>query len=127
MAKAKKSKKSGTRRRRTKAKIGRTIRKHPAPIGATAGLGYALIKDLTTNGGKYGVSPIQHMKEMKTTGFVEGASRIIQTGAMNAMTSDVYMPALGGAAITIIGPKIPVVGKPANRLVRDLTKGKGRL
>lgn len=119
MVKTKKSKRSGTRRGRAKAAVGRRVAKHPAPVMFTAG---ALISGaaIATSANKSGYTPYKAY-----TAY--GAKSALEVIAQNAKTTSNLVPLGVGALASVVGPKLPFIGKEANKLVRDLTHGKGRL
>ena len=130
MAKKRGSKKRSTRRQASK-KVKRVMHKHPTPLGATAGLLYAGYEAIAMQGDA-GPGVGQPLSYIFPTSGHDGygksvsyrADKCVKGVALNVQKRDVLVPALLGVGVTALGPKIPIVGKPINRMVKRLSKGK---
>ena len=127
MATKKKTRKPRARPR-VKAKFSRHVAKHPAPIAATVGLlisgGEILFGPATSIGYGSLVDNLTNPAQPTLSKRLPYAMTGLKAQLMNPSN---YYPAIGGVLISAIGPKVPLIGKPINRMVRDYSKGKARV
>lgn len=124
MAKAKK--KTSARRSPRPKKVNRAKKDRAVPGGLAAGGLIGLGKSVsgTHAGGAYGGMSAITWAQNKSLTPMKRIENSVRSAVANAMTSEALVPVAVGAGISIIGPKIPVVGKPANRIIRKISKGK---
>ena len=60
----------------------------------------------------------------KTTGIGQTLGQALSATVRNAKKMDNLIPAGVGVVTSMVGKKVPIVGKPADRMVKRLTKGK---
>lgn len=124
---AKKKKSKTTRRRASRRPVRVRHKKDQAiPLGFVAGglIGGGHAISSTDAGGAYGgTSAITWAKDKSQTG-AKRAEFALRSAYANALESGSYVPAVVGLGVSVIGPKVPIVGKPLNRMIRKVSKGK---
>lgn len=121
-----------------KAKKGKAVRRSPRPkkirakkdravpgglaVGGLIGLGTSVSG--TQAGGAYGGKSAINWAQDKSLTPMKRIENATRSAVANALTSEAIVPVAVGAGISILGPKIPIVGKPANRILRKISKGK---
>ena len=84
--------------------------------------GYAIIGNKQIDNHGTTASILDHV--LAPTRPADLIQRVVYIGKKNVTSVDTYVPALGGIAISAIGPKVPVIGPAVNRTLRRMTKGK---
>lgn len=121
-----KAKKKMARRPARPKKVNRVKKDRAVPGGLAAGglIGLGAAVSGTQAGGAYGGMSALTWAQNKSLTPMKRAENALRSATANALTSEALTPVVVGAGISILGPKIPVIGKPANRIVRKISKGK---
>jgi len=102
------------------------------PLGAAAGIVYGALQALTTggvakdsNGTPIANSAIQCLTNAPA-GYTMGrkVSDFALVASQNVLSGNTLVPVGVGIAVSAVGPKVPVVGKSVNRVLRKISKGK---
>jgi hypothetical protein len=123
MAKAK-SKKTVRRRSAKKKVVHHKDKALPGGLAVGAALGLGAAVTGTQAGGQYGGMSAVNWAQNKSLTPMKRAENALHSAAANMLTPEAMVPVVAGAAVSILGPKLPFIGKPANRMVRKISKGK---